>query len=58
MKVRTLAFRCQSDGHEMVLTLMACALIASGVSRLISVPLYASLAELQRLRVTPSSSQS
>jgi H+/Cl- antiporter ClcA len=35
------------DGHGMVLSLMGCALVASGVSRLISRPLYASLAEVQ-----------
>jgi len=39
------------DGHALVLTLMACALIASGISRLISAPLYASLADLQLLRL-------
>ena len=39
------------DGHAMVLSLMACALIASGISRLLSRPLYASLAELQLGRV-------
>lgn len=39
------------DGHALVLSLMASALVASGVSRLISAPLYASLAELQLLRL-------
>lgn len=39
------------DGHALVLTLMACALVASGISRLISAPLYASLADLQLLRL-------
>ena len=39
------------DGHALVLSLMASALIASGVSRLISAPLYASLAELQLQRL-------
>ncbi|MEO8117803.1 MAG: chloride channel protein [Rhodoferax sp.] len=39
------------DGHALVLSLMASALIASGVSRLISVPLYAALADLQLLRL-------
>lgn len=39
------------DGHALVLSLMASALIASGVSRLISTPLYKSLAELQLLRL-------
>lgn len=35
------------DGHALVLSLMASALVASGVSRLISAPLYTSLAQLQ-----------
>jgi H+/Cl- antiporter ClcA len=35
------------DGHAMVLSLMACALIASLFSRLLSPPLYASLAQAQ-----------
>jgi H+/Cl- antiporter ClcA len=35
------------DGHAMVLSLMACALIASAVSRVLTRPLYASLAEMQ-----------
>ncbi len=35
------------DGHAMVLSLMACALVASGVSRLISQPLYPTLAGFQ-----------
>ncbi len=35
------------DGHAMVLSLMACALVASLVSRLLSPPLYASLAQAQ-----------
>ena len=39
------------DGHALVLSLMASALVASGVSRLISVPLYPSLAELQLQRL-------
>ncbi|GAB4042249.1 MAG: chloride channel protein [Rubrivivax sp.] len=34
-------------GHAMVLSLMACALVASGLSRLISAPLYAALTRLQ-----------
>jgi H+/Cl- antiporter ClcA len=41
------------DGHAMVLSLMACALVASGVSRLISRPLYPQLALLQLLRLPP-----
>ena len=45
------------DGHAMVLSLMACALTASVVSRLLSRPLYASLADfqLQRLPVATDS---
>ena len=39
------------DGHAMVLSLMACALTASVISRVLSHPLYASLAKLQLLRV-------
>lgn len=39
------------DGHAMVLSLMACALVASAISRLLSRPLYASLAELQLARL-------
>ncbi|PZP31316.1 MAG: chloride channel protein [Roseateles depolymerans] len=39
------------DGHAMVLSLMACALIASGVSRLISPPLYRALTQLQLARL-------
>jgi H+/Cl- antiporter ClcA len=39
------------DGHALVLSLMASAMVASGVSRLISAPLYPSLAELQLRRI-------
>ncbi len=39
------------DGHGMVLSLMACALIASGVARLLSPPLYATLARAQLTRL-------
>jgi H+/Cl- antiporter ClcA len=39
------------DGHALVLTLMACSLVASAVSRTLSRPLYASLAELQLQRL-------
>ncbi|APW44879.1 chloride channel protein [Rhodoferax saidenbachensis] len=39
------------DGHGLVLSLMASALFASALSRLISTPLYASLAELQLTRL-------
>ncbi|MEJ7139225.1 chloride channel protein [Amphibiibacter pelophylacis] len=42
------------DGHGLVLTLMAGALLASGLSRLISAPLYESLAELQLQRLSKS----
>lgn len=41
------------DGHGLVLSLMASALLASGVSRLISVPLYGALADLQVRRAVP-----
>jgi H+/Cl- antiporter ClcA len=39
------------DGHAMVLSLMACALVASMVSRVLSAPLYPTLARLQLQRV-------
>jgi len=39
------------DGHALVLSLMACSLVASAVSRLISRPLYSTLAELQLRRL-------
>jgi H+/Cl- antiporter ClcA len=39
------------DGHALVLSLMATALISSSVSRLISAPLYPALADLQLLRL-------
>ncbi len=39
------------DGHALVLSLMSSALVASGISRLISAPLYTSLAALQLQRV-------
>ncbi|MYN07948.1 chloride channel protein [Pseudoduganella aquatica] len=41
------------DGHAMVLSLMACAVIASTVSRVLSPPLYGALAQLQLRRVAP-----
>lgn len=44
------------DGHALVLSLMATTLVASGVSRLISPPLYTSLAELQLQRLPPKTS--
>jgi H+/Cl- antiporter ClcA len=40
------------DGHAMVLTLMSCALIANGMSRLLSPPLYHTLAALQLDRLS------
>jgi H+/Cl- antiporter ClcA len=40
------------DGHAMVLSLMACALIANLISKLISPPLYESLSQLELRRVT------
>lgn len=42
------------DGHAMVLSLMACALIASGVSRMLGRPLYGALAEMQLARLPPA----
>jgi len=42
------------DGHALVLSLMASAMVASGVSRLISAPLYPSLADLQLTRIKRS----
>jgi H+/Cl- antiporter ClcA len=42
------------DGHAMVLSLMAAAMIASLVSRQISRPLYEALAELQLKRLEPA----
>ena len=39
------------DGHALVLSLMSSALVASGVSRLISPPLYSALATLQLQRL-------
>lgn len=45
------------DGHALVLSLMTCALVSSGVSRLISTPLYASLAQLQLQRLPVSAKQ-
>jgi H+/Cl- antiporter ClcA len=40
------------DGHAMVLSLMACSLIASGLARLVSPPLYGTLAHAQLARLT------
>ncbi len=44
------------DGHAMVLSLMACALIASGISRVISKPLYGTLASLLTKQFEPRES--
>jgi H+/Cl- antiporter ClcA len=41
------------DGHAMVLSLMACALVSFVVARAISPPLYATLAAMQLARVPP-----
>ncbi len=41
------------DGHAMVLSLMACALVASLVSRLLGPPLYSTLAQAQLARLAP-----
>lgn len=45
------------DGHAMVLSLMACALVASGLSRLLSRPLYQALAAFQLARLRPASAE-
>ncbi len=42
------------DGHALVLSLMASAMVASGVSRLLCVPLYQALAQLQLQRLPPA----
>ncbi|MYM35182.1 chloride channel protein [Duganella sp. FT94W] len=39
------------DGHAMVLSLMACAMVARTVSRVLSPPLYAQLAQTQLMRL-------
>ncbi|MBC7618555.1 MAG: chloride channel protein [Candidatus Saccharibacteria bacterium] len=44
------------DGHGLVLSLMASAMVASGVSRLISAPLYPSLAQIQLKRLVRATS--
>lgn len=49
------------EGHALVLSLMACAMLASAIARLISPPLYSTLAQMQLQRLpqppqqTPSS---
>jgi H+/Cl- antiporter ClcA len=45
------------DGHALVLSLMATAMVASRVSRLIGPPLYSTLADLQLLRLPSRSIQ-
>jgi H+/Cl- antiporter ClcA len=42
------------DGHAMVLSLMACALAGSVISRVLSHPLYPSLARMQLARMRRS----
>jgi len=42
------------DGHALVLSLMASTMVASGVSRLLCVPLYQALAQLQLQRLPPT----
>ncbi|HEX5356764.1 MAG TPA: chloride channel protein [Aquabacterium sp.] len=42
------------DGHAMVLSLMACALIASAISRVVSKPLYGTLASSLLIRASQS----
>ncbi|MBP6007242.1 MAG: chloride channel protein [Rhodoferax sp.] len=39
------------DGHALVFSLMTSAMVASAISRLFSVPLYAALAEMQLMRL-------
>ena len=41
------------DGYSLVLSLMACAVVASTVSRVLSEPLYGALAQLQLQRLPP-----
>lgn len=41
------------DGHALVLSLMTSAMVSSAIARLISTPLYPSLADLQLLRLPP-----
>jgi H+/Cl- antiporter ClcA len=46
------------DGHAMVLSLMACSLIASGISRILSRPLYPTLAQFQLARLPAAAAPS
>lgn len=41
------------DGHAMVLSLMACALVARVLARMVSPPLYPTLAQFQLARIPP-----
>lgn len=43
-----------TDGHSMVLSLMACALLASLLSRLVTRPLYPTLADLMVQQIRPA----
>lgn len=45
------------SGHAMVLSLMACAMVAAGVSRLVARPMYGELAGLLSLRAASTPSQ-
>lgn len=42
------------EGHGLVLSLMACAMVASGISRLLSAPIYSELAAHQLKRLPPA----
>ncbi|RFP13598.1 chloride channel protein [Duganella sp. BJB475] len=44
------------DGHAMVLSLMACAMVARTISHVLSPPLYANLAQVQIQRLPPAHS--
>jgi hypothetical protein len=46
------------SGHAMVLSLMACAMVAAGVSRLVSRPMYGELAALLPLPDPPTEATS
>ena len=45
------------NGHALVLSLMTSAALASGISRLISTPLYPTLADMQPDRIPKSETQ-
>jgi hypothetical protein len=47
------------EGHGLVLSLMACSVVASGVSRVISPPMYSAMAaaQLKRLSNPPADAQ-